>query len=77
MKSFFVVSYGYECHPEFATLAEARAFLKNSVAGALQSAKRRGHKQARKHKLAPDCYRITLGSDPQSALWAHISITPA
>lgn len=76
MKTYFVTSYGYDCPPEFATLKEARAFLGNSVAAALQSA-RRNSKQATKHKMGEDCYWVTLGRDSRSALWTAISIKTA
>ena len=73
--SFVVASYGYDSGPEFSTLEEARVCLANQVAAALQAARRKSE-EARKHKLSEDCYRITLGSDKDSTLWAAISIVP-
>ena len=76
MKTYFVCSYGYECPPEFPTLEAARAYLSNLVSASVMKAKRVS-KQSRKHKLSPDCYKITLGADSRSTLYAHHSITVA
>lgn len=77
MKTFIVQTYGYTHCPQFPTLAEARAVLREIAQDSLQTARRRGHRQARKHKLDADCYRITLGSDPQSTLYSHHCILTA
>jgi hypothetical protein len=71
---FCVVSFGYECPPEFPTLAAARAHLRELVAESLRAAKRKS-RTARKHRLGADSYKITLGSDPRSMLWAGHYIT--
>jgi hypothetical protein len=70
MSTYTVATYGYECCPSFPTLAEAETHLKAVVAESLRDARRR-HKQARKHRLDRNLYRITLGSDPRSTLWSH------
>lgn len=73
--TFTVCTYGYSQCPQFTSLSEARAFLKEIVRESLQKAKHRGHKQARKHKLDTDCYRITLGPDRESAMYSQHCIT--
>lgn len=69
MKTFTVQFYGYTHCPQFATLTEAQAHLKEIVSEELQSAKRKS-REATKHKLGKDNYSITLGRDRQSALWS-------
>ena len=69
-----VQSYGYYKCPTFDTLAEARTCLKEIVAENLKAA-RRTSKQARKHKMGKDSYRITLGSDLNSSLWSATFIS--
>lgn len=77
VKTFIVQSYGYTHCPQFPTLREAQSYLRELVTEELQKARSRGHKQARKHKIGADCYRITLGSDPQSTLYSHHCILTA
>lgn len=74
MTTYTVTSQGYECCPSFKTIEEAKGELSELVKDSLLKAKRRGHKEATKHKLSDDCYRITLGRDKQSTIYSHFAI---
>jgi hypothetical protein len=69
MATHIVQSLGYSQCPEFADLAKARKHLRDLVKESLARA-RRTSKTATKHRVYPDYYRITLGSDERSTLYA-------
>ncbi len=68
-KSHFVVSYGYECHPEFPTLAQARAVLKALQKESLAKCRKRFGSCTRL-EADKDSFKITFGCNLWSA--AHI-----
>ena len=76
MKAFIVQTHGYTHCPEFPTIEEARACLREIVRDELKRCRAR-FKSGSKHKLSDDCYRVTLGSDQQSAMWSHHCIVVA
>ena len=74
IKTYYLCQLGYEMPPAFPTLKSAREALREAVNDSLETAVRRGHKSARKHKLSKDSYRITLGRDLDSTIYSQFSI---
>ncbi len=73
-KTFTVVKQGYQPFPLRLSLSDARDECQNVAFELLVNARRFGHKQATKHKLSRDAYKITMGAAVDSTTYAHVSV---
>jgi len=73
MSSFFIVVRGYECFPDFGTIAEARHRLKEFLDKDMRTVKSR-YGQATKIKDGEDNYRILIGDRHSQAIWSQYHI---